>query len=310
MIKDEKGSVRATVRGFVSASAWTVAALCVLMSGGSWAQEPPPFPAGGPPPGGPPGGPPPSEGFPVGGPAGFGVGLSSDPKLLAPLPPPSAEVLKQYPPSPDPHNLEGIWLAEARPFPAMGQLPQLPFTDAAKQRLQQLTKRQRDADAQGKVLLTDSGRCRPMGAIGVGGDLFPAEIIQTPEKLVILQEEGRTRWVIHLKGEHPKSLTPSFFGHSVGHWEGDTLVVDTVGLRASDGMFGIGMRSDQARIVSRMRKTDGGMKLELASTVYDPQTYTQPFEDHKSVSTWHPELLMLEFQCEENLEGAREGMVE
>lgn len=278
---------RAMTGGVAFAGASAAKALALLIASHAFAQEPPP----------------------AGGPTGAGFSMSSDPKLLAPLPPPSEEALKRNPPSSDPRNLEGIWLSGARVFPGPGG-PQMPFTDSAKQRLQKNMQRARDADAQGKVLVTDSGRCRPMANIGIGADLFPAEIIQAPDKIAILQEEGRTRWVIHMNGEHPKDLTPSYFGHSLGRWEADTLVVDTVGVRASDGMFGFGMRSDKARIVSRLRKADGGRKLELTTTTHDPETYTQPVEGPKAVSIWHPELAFLEFQCEENLEGAREGMIE
>jgi hypothetical protein len=231
--------------------------------------------------------------------------------LLAPLPLPSAQALRQNPPSPDPHDLEGVWLAEARAFnAARGGGPSPPYTEQAKQRMSLLAQRQKAADAQGKVLLTDAGRCRPMGGIGIGADLFPAEIIQTPDKVVILTEEGRGRWVIHLQAEQPKDIQPRYFGHAVGHWEGDTLVVETIGLRASDGGgFGSGMRSDKARIVSRLRKSDNGSRLEMVSTTNDPDLYTRPVEGAKAVSLWHPELTLLEFQCEENAEGAREAMV-
>ena len=286
MIEDQdERRARMTRHRIVSASA--VAALSLSMSGHLWAQQPPP------------GDPPPL------------FSISSDPKLLAPLPPPSAEMLKKFPPSTDPRNFEGTWLAERLTMRPPGSGPSIPYTDAAKQRMQQRAQRQREADAQGKVLLTDAGRCRPMGGMGIGADLFPAEIIQTPDKIVILNEEGRGRWIIHLNGEHPKNLKASHFGHSIGRWEGDTLVIDSVGLSAvTDGFVGAGMHSEKARIVSRLRKSDGGNTLELTSTIYDPETYTRPFEGRKTISHWHPELSVLEFQCEENMEGAREGIIE
>lgn len=261
--------------------------------------------------GGPPASPgaPPELDFTAGSPSGFGTTISSDPKLLAPLPPPPEEALRQYPPSSDPRNLEGVWLADPMSFPT-GALPQMPLTEAAKQNVLNKVRRQREADEQGKTLLTDAGRCRPMQAIAMGSELFPAEVVQTPDKIVVLNEEGRGRWVIHMNSKHPRDVKPTHFGHSIGHWEGDTLVVDTIGLRASEGAFGRGMRSDQARVVSRLHKSAGGSRLELASTIYDSETYTQPVDGGKSMASWHPELTVLEFQCEENMEGAREGMIE
>lgn len=284
-------------------SVWTTAALSVFMGSLALAQQLSPtaggFSAGGPPPGA----------APTGSPAGDATTISSDPKLLSPLPPPSAEVLKKYPPSPDPRNLEGVWVTDPQPFPT-GGIPQLPFTESAKRYITERAQRQREADAQGKVLLTQAGRCRPMEGIGIGSELFPAEIIQTRDKIVVLNEEGRGRWVIHLNGKHPQDVKLSHFGHSVGHWENDTLVVDTTALSRSEGGFGRAMRSDKARVVSRLRKFEGGNRLELLVTVHDSETYTQSVEESKMLATRHPELGLLEFQCEENIEGAREGMVE
>lgn len=283
----------------VHAGVWAMAAMAVFMSDQALSQQAPSLPAAGSP----------ADAAPVGSPGGGGTTISSDPKLLAPLPPPSAEVLRESPPSPDPRNLEGVWVADPQPFPT-GGIPQLPYTETAKQYEMRRMQRQREADAQGKVLLTAAGRCRPMEGIGIGSELFPAEIIQASDKVVILNEEGRGRWVIYMNGKHPQDVKLTHFGHSIGHWENNTLVVDTVGLSRSEGGFGRTLRGDKARIVSRLSKSDGGMRLELVSTLYDSETYTQPFEAIKTSATWHPEVALLEFQCEENIEGAREGMVE
>jgi len=227
--------------------------------------------------------------------------------LLTPLPLPTRDELKANPPVADPHNLEGTWLAEGSPFgPSPFALSQTIYTEKARQIINQQMQLQREADAQGKVVLSDSGRCRPGNGVGIGADLFPAEVIQGKDKIVILSEELRGRWVIHMNRDHRKDIKDAYFGDSVGHWEGDTLVVDTIGLRATFSLTG--MYSNKARIVSRLRKTDGGQKLELMTTTYDSETYTQPVAGRKSTSYWHPGVQMLEFQCEENMEGAREGM--
>jgi hypothetical protein len=162
----------ALVRNTTLAGACVAVALAVMAAGHASAQQTPPLPASAPPAGSPP-----------------------DLKLLSPLLPPSAEALKQNPPSPDPRNLEGVWLAEGRSFTNAGRGggPPLPYTEKAKQRISQLAQRQQAADAQGKVLLTDAGRCRPMGSIGIGADLF-RQNHSSADKVVILSEEGRGRW--------------------------------------------------------------------------------------------------------------------
>lgn len=234
-----------------------------------------------------------------GGPASFAGGatrFSDDPKLLKPFPPPPPDA---PPPSPDPRNLEGTWAAERMLDPPPGTGPMPPYTAAAAKEYQH----RNEMMAKGTPVGGTAARCRPMHAIGIGADLFPGEIVQTPEKIVILNEEGRTRWLIHLNRQHPKNLQPSFWGHSVGHWDGDTLVVDTVGF---NGQFEF--LSPQARITSRIRKIDGGRRLEIKTVTEDPVNYARPFE-RSGISAWHPELALFEFQCEENLEGAMEGLI-
>jgi len=143
-----------------------------------------------------------------------------------------------------------------------------------------------------------------MNNIGVGADLFPAEIVQTPDEIVVLQEEGRGRWQIYLNRGHPRSLQPNFWGDSVGHWEGNTLVVDTIGFNgAADNT------TTTTHVISRLRKLNGGHNLELQTTIEDPQTYLEPAV-RTTTSIWHPELQVLEFQCEENPKGAMEGLTQ
>jgi hypothetical protein len=231
------------------------------------------------------------------------------PKLLAPLPPPPPDAA---PPSRDPRDLHGVWLAQPLML-AVDSLANLdarnPFpgplgVDPAKLTKKALEKQRfaEEMNRKGTPLASDAARCRPMNDIGVGGYAFPGEIVQTSRMIVLLQEEGRTRWIIHLDRGHPQGGPRSFWGDSVGHWEGDTLVVDTIGFdgKAQD-------TTETTHVTSRLRKLDDGQKLELTVTVEDPQTYLEPVS-RTSIATWHPELQMLEFQCEENPTGAMEGL--
>ncbi len=237
-------------------------------------------------------------------------GFVSAPTLFAPLPPPPAGAA---PPRADPRDIEGVWLAASLQQLSLGSLANLaardPFpgpqgVDPSKLTKKALAHRDyaQEMNRKGTPLASDAARCRPMNDIGLGGDTFPLEVIEGPKEIVLLQEEGRTRWVIHMDRGHPAHPKPSYWGDSVGHWEGDTLVVDTVGYNgeAQD-------TTATTHAVSRLRKLDGGQKLELTVTVDDPQTYLEPVS-RTSVSTWHPELQVLEFQCEENPTGAMEGL--
>jgi len=112
-------------------------------------------------------------------------------------------------------DLSGVWLGADDPNPEMPSL--LPWADA-------LTK-ERWANS---FRDNPSGFCRPSGPILAGPVLF--KIVQTPTLLVQLTEDIVSHRQFFLDGRpHPKDFAPSAFGHSVGRWEGNTLVVDTVG---------------------------------------------------------------------------------
>lgn len=235
-----------------------------------------------------------AQGPPAGGtpPSGANTSIATQPKLFSAFPPPPPDA---PPPVADPRDFEGTWAAPP-PFPPPQKMAKL--TPRALEKQQQLLKLQ----SEGKPVATNAGHCRPMDNITVGWDLFPAQIVQTPREVVVLEEEGRGRWEIHLERGHPAHLKPSYWGDSVGHWEGDTLVVDTVGFSGQQDNT-----TAQTHRVSRIRKTNGGRRLEMTVTTSDPSIYLEP-ATNAFVSEWHPELQVLEFQCEENPDGALEGL--
>lgn len=80
--------------------------------------------------------------------------------------------------------------------------------------------------------------CLPEFAPWSGTEGAPGVIVQTPTLVMILAEEHHKVRKIHLNSEHPKDLKPSYTGDSIGHWEGDTLVVDTTGIKGQIGVGG------------------------------------------------------------------------
>lgn len=242
-----------------------------------------------------------------------GGAQNNERKVLSPLPPRPADAEA---PSSDPKNLQGVWLTAARGAggggPPGGGAPGggapgggAPGAGSSDNLTPEAKKKQeysQEMTRKGTPLASDAARCRPMNNIGIGSTLFPAEIVQSPREIVVMQEEGRTRWIIHLDRDHPKDLKPSFWGDSVGHWEGNTLVVDTIGFSGQAENT-----TTTTHIVSRLQKLDGGEKLELKVTTEDPQIYLTP-ATRTSTYSWHPELQLLEFQCEENPVGAMEGL--
>ena len=106
----------------------------------------------------------------------------------------------------------------------------------------------------------------------------PFEIMQIPGRVVMLFEYDHFVRQIFTDGrKHPEDLTPSYMGHSIGTWEGDTLVVDTVGFNDKTWLDVTGHpHSEALRVVERYHRRDfGHMDVEL--TFDDPQMYTKPF---------------------------------
>ena len=108
---------------------------------------------------------------------------------------------------------------------------------------------------------------------------FPFKIIETPKLIVFLIEGNvHTYRQIFVDGSsHPKDLDPSWFGDSRGKWDGDTLVVDTVGFNDKFWFDGIGHpHTEKLHVIERYRRPDAG-HLVYEITIDDPGAYTRPF---------------------------------
>jgi len=227
-------------------------------------------------------------------------GLKPDAKFLHPLPPlPPGSA----PPMSDRRDLSGVW------YDANGNLDVPDGPGAAKAKgdgpaytASALAYRKRFAEmeAKGTPLGGPDALCRP--TVGARGTYIPGMIVQSRDEVLIIGEARRTAWHIHLNRDHPKTVTPSFWGDSVGHWEGNTLVVDTIGFNGREPMI-----SSKQHVVTRMRKIDRGARLEMRFLIADPVNYQRPFE-RVALLAWRPDYAILEDQCEENPEGAREGL--
>ena len=126
------------------------------------------------------------------------------------------------------------------------------------------------------------------------------KIIQTPQEIVVLPEILNPPRQIHTDGRPlPKDPDPRWMGYSVGHWEADTLVVDTVGMNERAWLDAAGHpRSESMHITERYRRRDfGHMVLEV--TFNDPKYYTRPFS-FKTGLTLLPGSDFLEYVCSEN----------
>ena len=126
------------------------------------------------------------------------------------------------------------------------------------------------------------------------------KIVQTPGLIVILLEVDSAHRQIYTDGrKHPPDPQPSWLGYSVGKWEGDTLVVDTVGFNDKTWLDAIGHpHSEALRLVERYRRRDFG-HLDVETTIDDPKMYTKPFTI-KFTHQLQPDSDILEYFCAEN----------
>jgi hypothetical protein len=113
----------------------------------------------------------------------------------------------------------------------------------------------------------------------------------------------------------PSDPDPTWYGYSVGKWEGDTLVVDTIGFNDKSWIDGWGNpHSDAMHVVERYRRVDHNT-LELSMTIGDPKAYTKPLVGDPKVFTLHPKYELVESLCvpedeESFLEKVRQPAIE
>jgi hypothetical protein len=228
------------------------------------------------------------------------------PQFPAPVPPPPPG---GKPPSRDPHDLNGSWF---QPFGATwftveyGTLRQGARADGLppyKPDAEKIFNYYLKSNADGRPIAESGEYCRPEGIPRVM--TFPSlqTILQKPDR--IWQIFGQRQRVIYLNQEHPKDLKPTYMGHSVGRWEGDTLVVDTIGFKTKT------MRLDRVgspygprlHVTELWTKSDDGSYIDVDAIVDDPDFYTQPFTIRLKL-LWRPGMSLFggagEGHCEDN----------
>ncbi|MBI2150522.1 MAG: hypothetical protein HYU27_07945 [Acidobacteria bacterium] len=150
------------------------------------------------------------------------------------------------------------------------------------------------------------GYCLPPGGPRLMGTPYPAEIFQFPEqkRIFIVFEGGAHIWrEIYMDGRpHPapsdlKGLT--WLGHSVGRWEGDTLVIDTAGFNEGTWIDRAGHpHTDQLHIIERITRPNKGL-LHFEATIDDPGAYTKPWTTRWDIP-WRAGQELQEYICQEN----------
>jgi hypothetical protein len=143
-------------------------------------------------------------------------------------------------------------------------------------------------------------RCLPPGVPRMSTTPYPWTIVQTPKLIVIVYEGGAHIWrKIFMDGRgHDPNVVETWLGDSIGRWDGDTLVVDTVGQNDKTWLDQSGIpHSTELHVIERIKRIDFG-HMEIEHTVEDPKTFTKPWK-----FTTKPTLLrgeLIEYICQEN----------
>jgi hypothetical protein len=181
-------------------------------------------------------------------------------------------------------DLQGVWTPVN--FASMGQISLQPWAEAVYQ------------ERRGNLSKDDpEGHCLPAGVPRISP--FPQKVVQTPALVVILDEGNIHSYrQIPLDRQHPKDPDPLWMGDSVGKWEGDTLVVDSVGFNDKTWLNGQGLpHSDALHVVERISRPDLG-HLQFDITLDDPKAFTKP-HTFQRVFTLMQNTDLLEYVCNE-----------
>ena len=173
---------------------------------------------------------------------------------------------------------------------------QLPFTPGAREMLEYWEANFRTEDEPGRFCIWPGMPRAPWGAP------FPIEIFHRDYDVTIYWEGyGMFRKIYMADRDPPPAVLHTAMGHSIAHWEGDTLVVETTHLKAYPYFHGIATSSD-AEVSERIRLEDRVMDGETTTylvndiTLVDPKVYTEPVLLHAE-AVLRPDLFMLEYTC-------------
>lgn len=142
--------------------------------------------------------------------------------------------------------------------------------------------------------------CLPPGVPRVNSvGLFPIQIAQLPDQIILLYEYMNVFRVIPLSGKHPDDLEPSYLGDSAGHWEGDTLVVDVTSFNDKTWLIGAGtFHSEKLHITERFRRVSKD-RIDYEAVMEDAEVLTGPWTYRTSMMLREGTRLR-EYTCVEN----------
>ena len=166
-------------------------------------------------------------------------------------------------------------------FRATGKQPTFRVADLSNPNIKpwakEIMKRENDKALSGGMPFSARASCLPMGVPGfIQNVVEPIHFMQTPKEVIMIFSGDAQVRHVYLDVPHSADVKPSWYGESVGHYEGDTLVVDTIGL--NDKTFIDNYRtphSEKLHVVERYKMIDGGKTLQVTFRIEDPDTFYQ-----------------------------------
>jgi hypothetical protein len=145
-----------------------------------------------------------------------------------------------------------------------------------------------------------SALCLPPGIPrGTILGLFPIQIVQTPQQVIVLYEYMSAFRVVPMNTKHPDDLEPSYWGDSVGRWEGDTLVVDATSFNDKTWLIGAGtFHTESLHVTERFTRVDKD-QINYDAIMEDPKVFTKPWPFHSTMMLREGTRLR-EYVCQEN----------
>ena len=214
----------------------------------------------------------------------FALGVT----LLVVLAPAAATQTQSAPSVPD---LSGFWINQYTPDLSRVLGKQPPFTP-------QGADRWRNVDTANDP----TGRCWPPGPTRAFTAPYPFVLVQHSNTVAILFEYFTIWRVVYLDGRpHPANIAdnPEFMGHSIGHWEGSTLVVDTVGIDDRSWLDTAGHEhSDKLHVVERFEKQ--GANIHWTATFEDSEFFARPWSVARTFTPGKANDRILSYSCTEN----------
>ena len=203
-------------------------------------------------------------------------------------------------------DLSGMWLA--KPGSVLIKMTSEGWPPPFLPKAREIFDKTQAAEKRGEPIADNVTNCSPHGVPRIMGAPFPIKIMQTQDEVVLLHEAHHLNRIIYLNEQHPKDLDPTYLGHSIGHWEGDALIVDTVALNDKTVIDRNGItHSDVLHVIEKFTLADDGKLLRDFITVDDPKTFTKPWS-YTIEFNKRPDIRLMEYVCDYNIDAAEAGV--